>query len=245
MGLSGLNATAVAHLAAAISDYTVARPGHPGRGCPPTYPISGPSPPVSRRRSEGFLPGVGRYFPEPRRVILAPGHESLAVGAEGDGADPPLVPIGRADGLAGVCIPELRRSVSLPVTTLLPLGRSNATALTGPPCRRGLPMRPSGGRVPEPRRAILAAGENGLPVGAEGDGLDRAIVLQEIGDGISGGCVPDLRTAFILTVIAPGEDGLPVGAKATAQTGPSCSKKTVMGSPEVASQTRALPLSLP
>ena len=58
---------------------------------------------------------------------------------------------------------------SLPVRTALPSGL-NATAVTVPWCARGGPMGRPRGRVPEPRRLVIAAGEDGLAVGAERHG---------------------------------------------------------------------------
>ena len=97
---------------------------------------------------------------------------------------------------------------SLPVRTVLPSGL-NATACDRALVRQGRPDGLAGGGVPEPRRLVLAAGEDGLAVGAERHGHDRALVRQGRPDGLAGGGVPEPRRL----VLAAGEDGLAVGAE--------------------------------
>ena len=68
--------------------------------------------------------------PEPRRLVIAPGEDGLAVGAERHGPDRALMHQGLADGLAGRRRPRAAPSCpSSPVRTVLPSGL-NATALT-------------------------------------------------------------------------------------------------------------------
>ena len=51
--------------------------------------------------------------------------------------------------------------------------------MTSRACCRGEPDGPAGRRVPEPRRAVVAAGDDGLAVGAEGRGLDGTRVGED------------------------------------------------------------------
>ena len=96
----------------------------------------------------------------------------------------------------------------LPVRTALPSGL-NATAIDRALVRQGRPDGPSRRRVPEPRRLVIAAGEDGLAVRAERHGRDRALVRQGRPDGPSRRRVPEPRRL----VIAAGEDGLAVRAE--------------------------------
>ncbi len=91
---------------------------------------------------------------------------------------------------------------------VLPSGL-NATALTSPPCGQGRSDGLAGGRVPEPRRLVGAAGDEDLAVGAIRHGKDRALMAQGLADGLTGGRVPEPRRA----IIAAGDDGLAVGAE--------------------------------
>ena len=78
-----------------------------------------------------------------------------------------------------VAASQSRAVLSLhPVRTVLPSGL-NATRMTAPRWCRGLADGPAGGGVPEPRRAVVAAGEDGLAVGAEGGGIDRTFVGED------------------------------------------------------------------
>ena len=103
---------------------------------------------------------------------------------------------------------------TLPVTMVLPSGL-NATAATSvlvwpSSVADGL----AGGGVPEPRRPVVAAGDEALAVGAERHG-DRPSPGVAIGvaDGLAGGGVPEPRRA----VVAAGERALAVGAEGHAR----------------------------
>jgi hypothetical protein len=67
----------------------------------------------------------------------------------------------------------------------------------------------SGGHIPERRGRVMAAGQQGLAIGTEGDGSDRSLVLKASGTGLSGGDIPDLDIPFR----APRSHQVAVGAK--------------------------------
>src|SRR5438552_3393079 len=63
---------------------------------------------------------------------------------------------------------------------------------------------PAGGRVPEPRRALLAAGHDRLAVAAVIHHLDRPSMPEGLTDASAGGHVPHLRRS----AVAPAHEGL-------------------------------------
>ena len=67
----------------------------------------------------------------------------------------------------------------------------------------GRPDGLAGGRVPEPRRLVHAAGEDGLAVGAERHRSDSVLVLHRQADGLAGGRVPEPRRVVALPVSTP------------------------------------------
>ena len=84
----------------------------------------------------------------------------------------------------------------MPVATWV----ASSTSATGSPDARG--------DVPEMGGVLLAAGEDGAAVGAEGDEPDLALVPEGRPDRPAGGLVPELGRA----VVAAGQDGAAVGA---------------------------------
>ncbi len=138
---------------------------------------------------------AGRRVPELRRLVRAAGQDLLAVGAERHGPDS-----SSDDGPGAgrrVCRWPRPRPLQpcrvAPVRMVLPSGL-NATAC-GDACdarrmgRMGLPVA----GVPEPHRPVAARGEEGLAVGTERHGNDRAVMHEWLADGPAGGRVPEPR----------------------------------------------------
>ena len=95
----------------------------------------------------------------------------------------------------------------LAVRTVLPSGLK-ATAITWSRCCMVLPIAPAGRGVPEPGGVVVAAGQDGLAVGAEGHRIDESIVLHGLADRLLRDDVPEPRGL----IPAPGQDRLAIGA---------------------------------
>src|SRR6516165_9212711 len=125
-----------------------------------------------RQGGSDRLAGVG--VPQPRRPIVAPGEDAVAVGTEARGVDAALVAAEDDRWPVRVIgVPEPRRPVLAPDEHRLAIGaeryRVDVALL-----RQGETERLAGGGVPEPRRPVEAPGEHGLAIGTEHHGGDRA-----------------------------------------------------------------------
>ena len=130
--------------------------------------------PDRARMLQGLAEGpAGGGVPQPRRLVLAPGEDRLAIGAERHERRQRPHAQGRADGPAGGGVPQ-RAVLSLyPVRMVRPSGL-NATETQVAP--RHAAVGRSAGRWRRPTAApapMLAAGEDRLAVGAERHGQDR------------------------------------------------------------------------
>ena len=98
---------------------------------------------------------------------------------------------------------------------VLPSGL-NATAADRVLMRHGLADGLPVGGVPEPRRLVVAAGEDGLAVGAERHGPDRVLMHHGLADGLP---VAASQSRAVLSQL-PVRTVLPSGLNATALTAP-------------------------
>ena len=145
------------------------------------------------RMLHGWAEGpAGGGVPQPRRLVIAPGEDRLAVRAQCHGRDFGI-PAPRAGREARPDATSQRRTLpSRPaVRRVLPSGL-NATAA---PVASVL-QRPADGLtdVAIPERAVpsVTAGEDRPAVGAERHGPDLALMLQGRADRLTGGGVPQL-----------------------------------------------------
>jgi hypothetical protein len=99
----------------------------------------------------------------------------------------------------------------------------------------------AGGRVPEPRRAVGAAGQDGAAVGAEGHGIDLGWWCR----GAPMGFPEAASQSRAVSSPLPGRTTLLSGLKATALTLAWWCRGAPMGFPEAASQSRAVLSPLP
>ena len=97
---------------------------------------------------------------------------------------------------------------SLPVRIDLPSGLKGHGKDPGGMLEE-LADRPAGRHVPEPRRFVKAACEDGPAIGAKRRAVDQALVPDGLTDGLAGMGVPEPRGI----VIAPREDHFSVGAE--------------------------------
>ena len=130
---------------------------------------------VAERRADR---PAGGLVPELGGPVVAAGQDGPAVGADRQGAELAVVAerAGRSAGRSAASQSRAIRSQP-PVITVRPSGLKAATE-TGPSWWSGADAEPAGGGVPEPGLHVVAAGQDGPAVGAEGHGHDPAPVPE-------------------------------------------------------------------
>ena len=154
---------------------------------------------------------AGGDVPEAHRLVIGPGGEGVAIGAEGDARHPIRMSLEGAEGGAGGDVPEAHGVVIGPGGEGLAVG-AEGDAPHRFVCPSKARRERAGGDVPEAHGLVIGPGGEGLAVGAEGDApTPNSYVPRR-----RGGSVP-VATSQRRTVLSwdPEARVLPSGLKAT------------------------------